>query len=150
MAVCSECHNREAGSFKKSKHYWDLSKSINKSYPVCIDCHGNHDVGRPPPDFSLTNVCTDCHKQFAKDWPTTAVVVTENDRLWQVLRKVHAKNQKDDNPTPPAFRQEVDKVRTATAKLFHRGQPITADEAKALNERVQKLREGLEGWLKGK
>src|SRR5262245_26279104 len=40
MAACAECHSREAGSFKKSKHYWDLTKRINRDFPVCVDCHG--------------------------------------------------------------------------------------------------------------
>jgi hypothetical protein len=150
MAACAECHSREAQSFKKSKHYWDLSKRINRDYPVCSDCHGHHDVARPPADFSLTNVCTDCHKQFAKDWPATASAVAENDRLWQVLRKVHDANKKEDDPTPAAFRKELDRVRTATAKLFHRGHPLTEGEAKTLNEQVRRLCDGLEGWLKAR
>jgi hypothetical protein len=148
MAVCAECHPREAQSFRKGKHYWDLSKRINRDYPVCIDCHGNHDIGRPPPEFSLTNVCTDCHKQFAAEMPSAAAVVTENDRLWEVLRKVHTKNSKEEDPTPARFREELAHVRFATAQLLHRARPVTALEAQGLNERVRRLREGLEGWLK--
>ena len=53
IAGCTECHGHEATAFRKSKHYWDLKKSINKDYPMCVDCHGNHDVGRPPADFAL-------------------------------------------------------------------------------------------------
>jgi hypothetical protein len=148
MAACSECHNKQAQTFRKSKHYWDLSKSINRKYPVCIDCHGNHDIGRPPAEFSLMNVCTDCHKQFVKDLPHAADVVAENDRLWQVLRKVHARNKKQDNPTPEDFREELDEVRALTARLMHRAAPVTAEEAKSLNDKAKKLRQGLETWLK--
>jgi hypothetical protein len=148
MAGCSECHSREAQTFRKGKHYWDLTKNINRKYPVCIDCHGNHDIGKPPADFSLTNVCTDCHKQFAKDLPDAAAVVTENDRLWQVLRKVHAKNAKAAEPTPGRFQDELDGVRTATARLMHRAGPISAQQARSLNDQAQRLRAGLETWLK--
>jgi hypothetical protein len=148
MKACAGCHTRQAQAFRKSKHYWDLAKSINRKYPVCIDCHGNHDVGKPPAEFTLTNVCTDCHKQFAKDMPNAAAVVAENDRVWQVLRKVHARNNKEENPTPEAFQDEVDRVRAKTARLMHHAAPVSADEAKALNDEARRLREGLEGWLK--
>jgi hypothetical protein len=148
MAACAACHVQEAEGFKKGKHYWDLEKSINRKYPACVDCHGNHDVGKPPPDFTLTNVCTDCHKQFAKEMPHAAAIVAENDGLWQVLRKVHAKNNKVDDPTPAAFRKDLKKVRATTSRLIHRTVPITAEEARDLNGRVRRLREGLETWLK--
>jgi len=148
MLACAGCHTGEAQAVGKGKHYWDLTKGINKKYPVCADCHGNHDVGNPPPEFTLTNVCTDCHKQFAKDYPNAAAVVSENDHLWKVLREVHAKNKKADDPTPAQFRRDVDRLRASTARLMHRAATITPQEAQALNDRVQKLREGLETWLK--
>ena|SRR5437660_1183324 len=148
MAACAECHSRQAQTFRKSKHYWDLSKSINRKYPVCIDCHGNHDIGKPPPEFSMTNVCTDCHKQFAKAMPHAAAVVAENDRLWQVLRKVHAMNKREKNPTPESFQDELERVRGKTARLVHRAAVISAEEAKALNDQARRLSDGLENWLK--
>ncbi len=148
IAACAMCHDREAAQFRKSKHYWDLSKKINRDYPTCVDCHGNHDVGRPPPEFTLTNVCTDCHKQFAKDLPHAAAVVAENDRLWQVLREVQTKNKKLPDPVPPPFRKEVNGCRAATARLMHHAAPVTPKEAEELNTRVKRLREGLEAWLK--
>lgn len=148
MQACAECHTKEAGDFRKGPHYWDLSKSINRGYPVCVDCHGNHDVGKPPADFALVNVCTDCHKQFAATMPATAAVVEENDRLWETLRKVHAKNSKAADPTPDAFRREVNAVRHRTARLLHDARPIPPDQAEALNRRSRALREGLETWLR--
>src|SRR5262249_52852563 len=148
MTACATCHALEARWFQRGKHYWDLSKRINRDYPVCIDCHGSHDIARPPAEFALTNVCTDCHKQFAKDLSHTAAVVGENDNLWKTLRKVHAKNSKDNEPTPAAFRKELKAVRTATSRLIHGVRPASAEEAAALNQRVRKLRERLETWLK--
>ena len=125
-----------------------MTKGIDRKYPVCIDCHGNHDVGNPPAEFSLNNVCTDCHKQFATDMPQAAALVAENDRLWQVLRKVEAKSKKLDDPIPRPYRQEVDRVRTLTARLMHRGGRITDQEGRTVNERAERLRESLEAWLK--
>src|SRR5262249_8330772 len=145
--ACAECHPREQQSFRKGKHFWDLSVRINRAYPVCVDCHGNHDIGRPPADFALTNVCTHCHKQFAKDMPATAAVVAENDRLSQVLRRVHAKTARADDPTPAASRDDLDRVRSTTARLLHGARRVTEPEAAALNERSRRLRQRLEAWL---
>jgi hypothetical protein len=148
MAACAGCHRSEASGLSKGKHYWDLSKGINKKYPVCVDCHGNHDIGNPPAEFTLTNVCTDCHKQFGKDYPQAAAVVAENDHLWKVLREVHAKTKNASEPTPPQFQREVDRVRATTARLMHRAATVTPEEAKALNDRVSKLCAGMEEWVK--
>jgi hypothetical protein len=148
MAACAECHKGEAEGLQKGKHFWDLKKGINKKYPVCVDCHGNHDIGRPPAEFSLNNVCSDCHKQFEKDYPQAAAVVAENDHLWKVLRQVHAKNKSAADPTPAALQGELGRVRSSTARLMHRAALVTPEEAQALNARVQKLCAGLETWLK--
>lgn len=148
MAACAGCHAHEADSVRKGKHFWDLAKGINRSYPVCVDCHGNHDIGNPPAEFSLTAVCADCHKQFAKDFPGAAGVVAENDRLWTVLRQVGNRNKTAADPVPEAFRREVDRVRTATARFMHRARPLTAAETKAVNDRTRKLTAELEAWLK--
>jgi hypothetical protein len=148
MTACAECHISEAETFSKSKHHWDLTKGINRKYPVCIDCHGNHDVGKPPADFTLTAVCTDCHKQFSTEQPATAAVVAENDRLWETLRRVHARNKDAADPTPAQFRRDLSRVRYATGRLVHGAAPIPAEQGQALNERVRRLREGLEAWLK--
>jgi hypothetical protein len=125
-----------------------LTKSINRKYPACVDCHGNHDIGKPPTEFALTNVCTDCHKQFAKDMPEAAAVVFENDLLWKTLRQIQAKNKDVGEPIPETFQRERERVRSATGRLIHRPGPITAQEAQAVNEQSKHLRQGLEAWLK--
>jgi hypothetical protein len=148
MANCSKCHGNEAQELRKGKHFWDLDKGINRKYPVCVDCHGNHDIGKPPVDFTLTNVCTDCHKSFAKDMSQTAGVVTENDRLWQVLRKVQEKNKAAANPVPAPMQKDVNRIRSKTARFMHRAAPIAEDQANVLNDQTRQLREKLETWLK--
>jgi hypothetical protein len=148
MARCSECHPRQAESFHKGKHFWDLTKSINRKYPVCIDCHGNHDVGKPPTEFSLMNVCTDCHKQFAKDQPQATLVVAQNDKLWAVLRQIVARDKKSPEPVPEKFQRELAGVRSNTARLIHGAHSIAVDEAQKLNDRSRKLAENLDAWLK--
>ncbi len=148
MTACSECHTGPAEVFKKSKHYWGLSKRINRDYPVCVDCHGNHDIGKPPADFALANVCADCHKNLAQEQPHTAAVVAENDKLWKALREVQQKNLKEPNPIPEPFRKEVNACRSATGKLMHKAAWATEAEANELNTRVRRLREGLDMWLR--
>ena len=91
-------------------------KHINRDYPLCVDCHGNHDIGKPPADFALTTVCTDCHKNFATRWPALASVTEENDKLWQTLRKFHSKSSAA-NPTPEPFGQTLADVRQETRRV---------------------------------
>jgi len=148
IAACSKCHGNEAEEFGKGKHFWDLAKGINRKYPVCIDCHGNHDIGKPPADFMLTNVCTDCHKGFARDMSQTAAVVAENDRLWKVLRKVYEKNDVASNGIPASLQKEVKRIRSKTARFMHRADLIADDQAKALNEQAIQEHEKLETWLR--
>lgn len=148
IAACSGCHTAPAEQFRNSKHFWDLTKRINRDYPVCIDCHGNHDVGKPPADFTLMNVCTDCHKTLDKDRPHTAAVVAENDKLWQTLRQVQKKNIKEPNPIPETFRKELAGCRSAMGKFMHRAAVVSETEAQELNTRVRKVRERLDQWLK--
>jgi hypothetical protein len=150
IAACADCHTDEAEAFRKGPHFWDLSKRINRDYPVCIDCHGNHDVGKPPAEFSLINVCTDCHKKFTDDFPETAAIVAENDRLWRVLREVHAKNKAESDPTPQEFRRDLASVRSTTARLVHSAGRVSTEQAEALNGRARRLRERMETWLKAR
>ena len=56
-------------------HDWDFSKKINTEYPMCFDCHGNHDIGNPPADFKLAAMCGDCHDKLDKQFPNIAAVV---------------------------------------------------------------------------
>ena len=145
---CSECHSEEAEALAKGPHAWNFSKKINTEYPMCFDCHGNHDIGRPPEDFKLSAMCADCHDKPEKEFPNLASVVAENDKLWQVLRKVHQKNLAGtENPVPEALREPVDKLRAETMHLVHGSEEISAEQAKAVNGRATALRSSLEKWL---
>lgn len=147
MAGCAECHAEQASAFKQGAHYWDLSKSINIEYPVCIDCHGHHDIAKPPKGFALRLVCTDCHENFAEQMPGLASVVAENDRLWQVLREVRRVRRDAETAIPDEFYDAVASARAATAALIHPAEKITENQAAALNKKVERLRKDLETWL---
>jgi hypothetical protein len=148
---CSGCHAEEAEELAAGPHAWDFSQKINTEYPMCFDCHGNHDIGRPPEDFTLAAWCADCHDDPDKEFPNLAAVVAENDRLWTVLKKVHQKHiASTENPVPPKFREEVDGLRHATMHAVHKAREITPDEATKINDRAKALRTGLETWLQSK
>ncbi len=148
IQTCSNCHSEAAEVLASGPHHWDFSTRINTEYPLCFDCHGNHDIGNPPSDFKLTAMCGDCHDKPGKDFPNLAAVVAANDKLWDTLRKVHQKNiVKTENPVPPAFRQDVDSLRADTMQVIHASKEISAKAAGSLNDRAEKLRSGLEKWL---
>ncbi|MBI3840062.1 MAG: cytochrome c3 family protein [Planctomycetia bacterium] len=145
---CSECHSEEAELLASGPHHWDFTTRINTEYPLCFDCHGNHDIGNPPADFKLAAMCGDCHDKPQKDFPNIAAVVNENDKLWGTLRKVHKKNiANTENPVPPRFRKDVDSLRTDTMQIIHSAMEISSATASSLNGRAEKLRLGLENWL---
>ncbi len=147
MAACAECHVEEAESLRRGPHYWDLSKRVNRDYPTCIDCHGNHDVGKPPADFLLANVCADCHKNFAEAMPAESAIVAENDRLWQSLRRVLDRRRPGALGAPAEFRGQVAALRYATGRLIHPARRVPVEKATVLNARVRLLRDRLESSL---
>ena len=147
IAGCSDCHTEAAEALAAGSHQWDFSKRINTEYPMCFDCHGNHDIGNPPADFKLAAMCADCHDKLEKSFPNLASVVKENDRLWDVLRQVRKKNLLKPEPVPPKFQKEVAALRTETMQVVHTVKEIPADKAAGLNKKADALRIELEKWL---
>lgn len=148
IARCSECHTDEADALASGPHAWDFSKKINTEYPMCFDCHGNHDIGRPPDDFKLSAMCADCHDKPEKEFPNLAAVVAQNDKLWNVLRKVHQRGLvSPENPVPEALREPLDKLRGETMQLVHASREISAERAAGINRQATALRSDLEKWL---
>ena len=147
MAGCAECHSEQAEAVKAGPHYWDFAKKVNLKYPVCSDCHGHHDVEKPPVEFSLKTVCRECHLKFEHEMPALAEVVTENDRLWGTIRKVQDRNKKSDKPVPEQFQQDLAAARHLTATLIHPARKISPQQADELNTQVKAARGRLEQWL---
>ena len=148
LKVCSDCHADEAERLAAGPHRWDFSKRVNTQFPTCIDCHGNHDIGNPPADFKLVNMCLDCHHKLEKEYPQIASVVTGVDQLADVMREVRKKTIHEANPVPEPFRDDLAGLRTDTMAVIHGSKEITAEEAQALNVRSGKIRTGLQEWLK--
>jgi hypothetical protein len=147
MAGCADCHSEQAEAVKSGPHYWDFSKQVNLKYPVCSDCHGHHDVEKPPAEFSLKTVCRECHLNFEHDMPAVAEVVIENDRLWGVIRKVQERNLKSEKPVPEQFHHDLEASRHLTATLIHPARKISEQQAAELNSQVKTVRGRLEQWL---
>lgn len=147
IKTCSECHDEAAEVLAAGPHHWDFSQRINTEYPMCVDCHGNHDIGNPPADFKLIAMCGDCHDEPGKEFPNLAAVVEHNDQLWDTLRKVRKRRIDETEPVPAEFQDEIATLRSLTMQLIHKSEEVSAAKAGELNKRADALRTGLEGWL---
>lgn len=145
LAKCSECHDEPAKQLAEGPHHWDFQKRINTKYPMCLDCHGNHDVGNPPDDFALKSVCQDCHDDFDQAFPGYASVMDQNDRLWQTLGTIRREGAAES--LPKEIGDEIGRVRHRTMHLIHSVQPLDEAQAQALNAEAESLRGKLEKWL---
>ena len=147
IATCSECHTEAAEALASGPHHWDFSTRINTEYPLCFDCHGNHDIGNVPDDFKLEAMCGDCHEDTDKTFPNLLAVVQQNDRLWGVMGQVRRRTIQESNPLPEEFHDDVAGLRRDTMTLVHTSKEISAEQANELNRRVDTLRGQLEKWL---
>lgn len=147
LKQCSSCHEEQAEHLASGPHHWDFSKRINTKYPMCIDCHGNHDVGNPPEDFTLITVCQDCHEDLDQEYPAFAQVVAQNDALWSVLSQVRQRCLHQPDPVPEQFQAEIDSVRSETMRCLHEVGKLSDDDASALVQRTQSLQQQLQTWL---
>ncbi len=147
IATCSECHSDAAEVLAGGPHHWDFSTRINTEYPLCFDCHGNHDIGNVPADFKLEAMCGDCHENAEQDFPHLLSVVKQNDRLWEAMGKVRRRCIQAVNPLPEKFQADVAKLRSQTMTLVHTSNEISPKEASDLNQRVETLRGQMEKWL---
>jgi nitrate/TMAO reductase-like tetraheme cytochrome c subunit len=145
---CIDCHTEEAEQLRRGPHYWDFAKRINTQYPTCVDCHGNHDVGNPPDEFRLLNVCKDCHKKFEAEQPVYAEFVRANDALWASLRQVSQRQAVNGPRFPREFRDEIAALRYQTMRIAHGVAKMPADRAGAANARARRLKIRLDVWLK--
>ncbi|MBX7168419.1 MAG: cytochrome c3 family protein [Pirellulales bacterium] len=147
LAKCIECHTEQAELLDAGPHHWNWSERINTEYPMCVDCHGNHDVANPPADFKLADVCLDCHNDMAKEQPAWMAVVEHNDRLWASLVQVRQRNIGHTDVVPKGLAKEVDAVRQESMRLVHGVGALTPAAAKSHNEKSAALQKKLDEWL---
>ena len=91
----------------ESKHRWDFSKRINIDYPMCIDCHGNHDIGDPSDGYHMKDACGNCHDPLDKELPKYSQVIEQFDALWTTLSQVRQQRMNADEPVPPELAEDV-------------------------------------------
>lgn len=145
---CSECHAEEAEVLASGPHHWDFSVRINTKYPTCIDCHGNHDIGNPPADFLLADVCADCHRNFEKKFPNVASMVDGYDQLWHTIGKLRdEKLGASEERVPEGMDDELAELRHQAMQVMHASHEVDAETASQWVESADKLRQKLENWL---
>lgn len=138
-AKCQECHAEQAALIADSPHAWDFSKRINIDYPMCIDCHGNHDIGDPNGGYQMKDACLNCHEAIDDEMPRYATVIEGFDQLWTTMSKVRQARLKSDEPVPPELAEEIAGVRASTMAIVH-GLPALDEAAvKQYAEQVQAL-----------
>lgn len=143
LAKCRSCHEDQAKTLAASKHYWDHDAKLNPKFPLCVDCHGNHDVGNPPPEFSLSLVCEDCHKDYRAKYPNFAALTDANDALWKDLRGYRSRHPAGPEQTPEKLRQEIAAVRAETSGIMHGVAALSDARAADLIQKVAALRKKL-------
>lgn len=143
LGKCRECHEEPASVLAKGPHFWDHDQRLNPEFPLCVDCHGNHDVGNPPAEFSLTLVCQDCHEDYRQKFPAYAAVTDENDALWTDLRAYRAKHPGGPAAMPEDLAEALAEVRSATSTVIHGAHALDAKAAETLHRKVASLRKKL-------
>ena len=59
--ACSSCHEEEFDMALDSAHV-KAQLSGNRDAPLCVDCHGSHDISRPDvPRAKISHTCAKCH-----------------------------------------------------------------------------------------
>jgi nitrate/TMAO reductase-like tetraheme cytochrome c subunit len=80
--TCKGCHFDNYTKTLDGVHYSVFSKG-NLAAPLCVDCHGAHDVARPGvPRSMISRTCSRCHQgvyqQYAQSVHGKALLVEEN------------------------------------------------------------------------
>lgn len=60
--ACRSCHEQEFDMAKDSAHV-KAQLSGNRDAPLCVDCHGSHDISHPDkPRAKISHTCAQCHR----------------------------------------------------------------------------------------
>ena len=139
LAKCQSCHEDQYKTLSSGPHFWDQQKKLNIRYPLCVDCHGNHDVGNPPAEFSLTLVCNECHRTFKQKEPLYAAITDAQDQMWGAIIEWQKKHPDSKTRVPAPLEDSLGEIRTASSDLIHGSGKLTEDEAKSLVKKIETL-----------
>ncbi len=86
IATCSECHSEAAEALAAGPHHWDFSERINTEYPMCFDCHGNHDIGNAAGRLQAPGLVLRLPRNGRQGFPQSALCrrskMTSSGRPW--------------------------------------------------------------------
>lgn len=144
LAKCQECHTDQHESLMAGSHKWDQQAKLNIRYPLCVDCHGNHDVGNPPAEFSMSLVCTECHRGYKTKFPEFARLTDAHDALWAAILKWKAGNRETDNRVPESLKEDLGAIRLETSDIVHKSEKLKAEQVDALVGKIEKFIQDLQ------
>jgi hypothetical protein len=136
---CQSCHEDQHKELASGPHAWDQQKKLNIRYPLCVDCHGNHDIGNPPAEFSLSLVCTECHRGFKTKFESLAALTDAEDQLWAAIIKWKETQQDPKLRVPADHEEALTEIRKASSTIVHRSTPPTQKELEPLIQKMNKL-----------
>lgn len=68
---CESCHENEFDMAADSAHVTVL-KGGNRDAPVCVDCHGDHNIEPPrEPRSKISHICGNCHRAVYSTYRTS-------------------------------------------------------------------------------
>jgi len=106
--ACKQCHFDNYTKTLDSVHYQVLEAG-DQNAPVCVDCHGYHDVQNPAqPRSKISQTCEPCHQTEYNQYSTSvhgAALIQDNNTDVPVCTDCHVTHSFK-NPLTPAFRFE--------------------------------------------
>lgn len=136
LEKCQSCHEDQYKSLSSGPHAWNHQKKLNIRYPLCVDCHGNHDVGNPPAEFSLTLVCSECHRTYKQKEPLYASLTDAQDKMWAAILDWQKKHPESETRVPEPLEKTLGEIRGTTSDLIHGSKTLTDDEVKGLVNKI--------------
>jgi hypothetical protein len=139
LEKCQSCHEDQHKDLASGPHAWDHTKKLNIRYPLCVDCHGNHDVGNPPAEFSLSLVCNECHRGYKQKFESLAKLTDAEDQMWGAILKWKG-TQKDPKLRVPADQENaLADIRKSASAFIHQSKAPTDEQIAPLVEKMKKL-----------
>lgn len=139
LAKCQECHTDQHEAVSAGPHQWNHQEKLNIRYPLCVDCHGNHDVGNPPAEFSMSLVCSECHRGYKTKFPEYARLTDAHDSLWSAILQWKETNGETGDRVPESLKEDLGAIRLETADIVHASEKLEGKTIDALIEKIEKF-----------
>ncbi len=151
--TCGKCHQDNADSFRKSRHYRILTETDHSTRytPTCVTCHGSINTSIPRPD-DIAKICTSCHNAITENNPEIPEAVSyliERLMFINYYTRVHIFNKNVLKKDPEFFTRIKDEF-SELSQIWHtldlnkieektmRIRIMLSKERKLLNEKNEK------------